>query len=127
MPIRLNARRAVIQRSTTARRVFRRIDNIRQEAIRCFGPNHKVVREPRPTKFGLIRPVRTLRAKRLTCQNGLPDVASRSLDDGAKSGPPPELLEPLQSLELLELLLYVGSVYAHTPTRRHADTPQICQ
>jgi hypothetical protein len=27
----------------------------------------------------------------VTCQSGLPDIASRSLDDGAKSGSPPGL------------------------------------
>jgi len=73
---------------------------------------------------------------RCTRQSGLPDVASQpvrhsfrefrrpgavgSLNNGAKSGSLRVLLE------LLGLLLYVGSVHAHTPTRRHADTPQIC-
>jgi hypothetical protein len=38
MPIGLKARRAVTQRLATARRVFRRIDIVRQQATRCFGP-----------------------------------------------------------------------------------------
>jgi hypothetical protein len=40
------------------------------------------------------------------CQSGLPDIASRSLNDGAKSGSPP-----------------VGLVHAHSPIRRFASSP----
>jgi hypothetical protein len=42
-----------------------------------------------------------------------------------QSGSPPKLLELLELLELLGLLLYVGSVYAETPTRPYAGTFEI--
>jgi len=46
----LSTCRAVIQRSTSARRVFRRTDNLRHEAHQVLWPNDKVLREPRPTR-----------------------------------------------------------------------------
>ena len=47
----------------------------------------------------------------------------RSVKCAVKSGSPPRRLV---LLELVVLLLYVGRVYAHTPTRRYADTLQVC-